>query len=76
MAVNLSIRNVPDEVVRRLRRRAKRNRRSLQGELLAIIDDAVRIEERLSPVELLAEVRRLGLQTSADSAIILRATRD
>lgn len=76
MTVNLSIRNVPDDVVRRLRRRAKRNHRSLQGELLAIIDDAVRLEERLSPVELLAEVRGLGLRSSGDSATIIRATRD
>jgi antitoxin FitA len=37
---SLSIKNVPDEVVERLRERAARNRRSLQGELLALICDA------------------------------------
>lgn len=31
---NLSIKNVPDEVVKRLRARARANHRSLQGELL------------------------------------------
>ena len=33
---NLSIKNVPDDVVARLRERARVNHRSLQGELLAL----------------------------------------
>jgi antitoxin FitA len=74
--MNLSIKNVPDEVVQRLRQRAARQRRSLQGELLAIIEQAVRPEQELSPSELLAEVRGLGLRTPADSAAIVRAERD
>jgi plasmid stability protein len=41
MPVNLSIKNAPDEVVQRLRERAARNHRSLQGELMAIIEEAV-----------------------------------
>ncbi|MGC8478003.1 MAG: FitA-like ribbon-helix-helix domain-containing protein [Acetobacteraceae bacterium] len=36
-ATNLSIRNTPDEVAHRLRQRAERHHRSLQGELLAEI---------------------------------------
>lgn len=76
MPINLSIKNAPDEVVERLRRRAARHHRSLQGELLAIIEDTVRIEPELTPAELLAEVRRLGLRTAADSATIIRASRD
>ena len=74
--MNLSIKNVPEEVVQRLRQRAARRHRSLQGELLAIIEEAVRSEQELSPDELLAEVRRLGLRTPADSAAIVRADRD
>jgi antitoxin FitA len=74
--MNLSIKNVPDEVVRRLRQRAARRHRSLQGELLAIVEEAVLSEQELSPAELLAEVRRLGLRTTADSAAIIRADRD
>jgi len=42
MPVNLSIENIPDDVAERLRRRAARNRRSLQGERLAIVEAAVR----------------------------------
>jgi antitoxin FitA len=76
MPINLSIKNVPDEVVHRLRQRAARRHRSLQGELLAIIEEAVRPETELSPAELLAEVRRLGLHTPSDSATIIRADRD
>ncbi|RBP15630.1 Arc-like DNA binding dprotein [Roseiarcus fermentans] len=76
MPVDLSIKNAPDDVVQRLRRRAERNRRSLQGELLAILEEAVRPERSLSPGELLAEVRRLGVGTPAEAAGIVRADRD
>jgi antitoxin FitA len=40
MSVNLSIKEVPDEVAERLRQRAARNHRSLQGELMAIVEQA------------------------------------
>ena len=76
MPVNLSIKNAPDEVVQRLRQRAKRRHRSLQGELLAIIEEAALSELQLSPAELLAEVRRLGVRTPAEAASIIRADRD
>jgi plasmid stability protein len=76
MTVTLSIKNAPDDVVARLRRRAERHHRSLQGELLAIIEEAVREERALSPAELLAEVRRLGVRTEAEAAEIVRAGRD
>lgn len=76
MPVNLSIKNAPDKIVERLRRRAERHHRSLQGELLAIVEEAVRTEGELSPRELLAEVRRLGVRTSDDATAIIRADRD
>jgi antitoxin FitA len=37
---SLSIKNVPEEVIERLRERATRNHRSLQGELLALVREA------------------------------------
>ena len=40
MGVNLSIKDVPDDVADRLRQRAARNHRSLQGELMAIVEQA------------------------------------
>lgn len=76
MPVNLSIKNAPDKVVQRLRQRAERHHRSLQGELLAIIEEAVRPAHELSPTDLLVEVRRLGLHTPADSTTIIRADRE
>jgi antitoxin FitA len=76
MPVNLSIKNAPDDVVQRLRERAERNHRSLQGELLAIIESAVVPEKKLTPSELVAEVRRLGISTPSESAAIIRADRD
>ncbi len=74
--MNLSIKNASDEVVERLRQRAMRNHRSLQGELLAIVEAAAREEARASPAEVLARVRALGLRTESDSAAIVRADRD
>src|ERR1700743_963286 len=44
--MNLSIKNVSDELVERLRLRARRNHRSLQGEMLAILEDAVGDQEK------------------------------
>lgn len=41
MPVSLSIKAVPDELVERLRRRAQGNHRSLQRELMAIVEAAV-----------------------------------
>ncbi len=40
MSVNLSIKDVPEDLAQRLRERAARNHRSLQGELMAIIEQA------------------------------------
>lgn len=38
--MNLSIKDVPEALVARLRERAARNHRSLQGELMAIVEQA------------------------------------
>ena len=40
MPVNLSVKNVPDDLAAKLRERAERNHRSLQGELMAILERA------------------------------------
>jgi plasmid stability protein len=74
--MNLSIKNAPEHVVARLRERASRHHRSLQGELLAIIEAAAREDQAATPDEVLAEVRQLGLETPAESVSIVRAARD
>ena len=76
MPINLSIKNAPDDVVQRLRERAERHHRSLQGELMAIIEAAVREDRPVTPAEILAEVRRLGLHTPPEAASIVRGERD
>jgi plasmid stability protein len=38
---NLSIKNVPDEILDKLRERAARHHRSIQGELMALLSAAV-----------------------------------
>jgi plasmid stability protein len=76
MPVNLSIKNAPDRVVQRLRKRAERHHRSLQGELLAIIEAAVREDDVVSPTEILTEVRQLGVRTPSEAADLVRAARD
>ena len=40
MSVNLSVKNVPETLASKLRDRAARNHRSLQGELMAILTEA------------------------------------
>jgi plasmid stability protein len=75
MPVNLSIKTVPDDIADRLRRRAERHHRSLQGELMAILEEAVRVPQPLTPDGVLAEVRRLGLATPSESVAMVRADR-
>lgn len=76
MPVNLSIKNAPDDVVLRLKARATRHHRSLQGELLAILEEAVQPPRQITVDEVLAEVRRLQLATPAESAVMIRVDRD
>ncbi len=76
MPVNLSIKNAPDDVVQRLKARAARHHRSLQGELLAILEEAAQPPRQVTVEEVLAEARRLQLTTPAESAAMIRADRD
>jgi plasmid stability protein len=76
MPVTLSTKNAPDEVVRRLKARAIRHHRSLQGELMAIIEEAAKSDEKVTVADILEEARRLKLATPSESAAIIRAARD
>ena len=75
MPVNLSVKNVPDDLAERLRERAKRNHRSLQGELMAILD-SVAGRPRISFEEADRRVKALGLKTDDDSMTWIREARD
>jgi plasmid stability protein len=89
VAVNLSVKNVPEELAELLRRRAANNRRSLQRELLSILEAAVgrapsahRTSASHAPraaitIEELAEVSRKLFPESTESSIAyLRQLRD
>jgi antitoxin FitA len=76
MPVSLSIKNAPDDMVERLKQRAARHHRSLQGELMAILEEAVRTSRPLTPDDVLTQVRQLGLSTPREAAAILREDRD
>ncbi|HEY2149478.1 MAG TPA: hypothetical protein VGH34_01650 [Vicinamibacterales bacterium] len=76
MSASLSIKNVPDEVVKRLRARAARNRRSLQGELLDLIERAVDDVPTISARAVYDRIRKLNLPVGDNATDIIREMRD
>ncbi len=76
MPVNFSIKNVPDEIAKQIKSRAAKNHRSLQGELMSIIEASVAKNETMTPAELLKEIRSLELSTPAESRDMVRDDRD
>jgi plasmid stability protein len=76
MPASLSIKNVPDDVVERLRARAARNRRSLQGELLDLIEQAVDEVPTVSARDVYQRIRKLSLPAGERSVDIIRELRD
>ncbi len=75
---NLSIRNLDDKVVERLKKKAKDNGRSLEAELRVLLKQAA---NRKSPEELLAIADRISAMTpddveQTDSTKIIRDFRD
>ena len=73
--MNISIKNVPKTLVEQLRVRAKQNHRSLQGELLNMLEQQVK-PSRLSLDEVRGRLRELDFQTGDDSREIIRQDRD
>ncbi len=76
MPVNLSIKNVPDHLAEKIRKRAARHHRSLQGELISILEESVTHDERITAAGFLNEIRASGLKTSDESWKIVRRDRD
>ncbi len=89
MPVNLSIKNVPDELAEKLRQRAERNHRSLQRELMAIIENAtmpgalvpqpsrpVAALRTLTPDEIYERARKRIPEGSPSSVDFIRKSRD
>ena len=76
MPASLSIKNVPDDVLLRLHSRARRNHRSLQNELLSIVEAAAFGDAALTVEELHQEVQASGLSTPDEAAGWIRELRD
>ena len=71
--VTLSVKNVPADLAKRLKSRAERNHRSLQGELRAILEDA---GHEITISEIAAIVKKIGLSTRSESVQMIREDRD
>jgi antitoxin FitA len=77
MTVSLSIKNVPDDLAQRLKERAARNHRSLQGELMAILEAVTQPVPASRIDEIYALVKSSGVKTPrGESARIIRRDRD
>jgi plasmid stability protein len=75
MPVTLSIKDVPDEIADALRERARRNHRSIQGELMTILEQTVRVTP-FPANALLTRVRALGVSTPKEAVALVRRLRD
>jgi plasmid stability protein len=72
---NISVKNVPDELVEKLRRRAKRNHRSLQGEMMSILEEATgRLGASLEEAD--ARLQAMEFITDDDSSRWIRELRN
>ena len=67
---NLSVRNVPDAVHRALRVRAAQHGRSAEAEVRAILEDALRSDDRVKLGSLLADIGRQARLTDEEIATI------
>ena len=68
MAV-LTVRSVPDDVHRALRMRAAQHGRSTEAEVRAILESAVKPEDRVKLGSLMAEIGRRADLTDEDVAV-------
>ena len=66
---NLSIKDVPESLAEALRRRAARNHRSLQAELMAIIARAVQEDEAVAPAQAARQPARRGASQRGSKTI-------
>jgi plasmid stability protein len=66
MSQTLTIRNVPDALARKLKTRAERNHRSLQGEVMAILEQ---VSVANTAEQTIASYRTLVTESAAQTAV-------
>ena len=72
---SLTVKNVPENMLVLLRERAKRHHRSLQGELMLILEEAI-APTKMSLDQVQRRVEELGIRTGDDSTRWVRELRD
>jgi plasmid stability protein len=75
MTLSLSVKEVPEALARELRERAARNHRSLQGELMHILEMAVQ-PRPFRASALRQRIRKLGVKTPDESTSFIRGDRE
>jgi len=55
---SITVKNIPEDIYERLKQSAKANRRSINGEIIVIIEDAVK-SRKIAPEDLLVRARQL-----------------
>jgi len=75
MPMTLSINHVPELIVQNIALRAHQNHRTLQTELLTILEEAIKVKPS-TPNQILARVQQLGLETPAEAVKMIRGDRD
>ena len=77
---DLTIRNLDDKVIERLKRRAKANKRSLEAEVRDLLEQSVKPMKPMSRKEFIKEARRIRAMTPdvprTDSTLLIREDRD
>jgi len=76
MSVTFTIKNVPDDLADRIRRRAKKAHRSLQGELLHILEQAVEERKVLTPMMVREKAAAFGVGSDSEAVEMIREDRD
>jgi len=76
MAVDISIKGVPDALAEALRRRAAEHNRSLEEEVVGILQASVAEQRTLTFTDFVAEARAQGAGSPAEAAGMVREDRD
>jgi plasmid stability protein len=75
--VTFTIRNVPDEIANRIRKQAEEAHRSLQGELMRILEESVHGPEVLTLGQIREKAASYGIGSPTnESARMIREDRD
>lgn len=76
MAATLVLKDLPEELSERIKRRAALYDRTPEQEILALLEKALSPKELITSKQLLAEARAAGIQTPSDSVRMVTEDRN